>query len=67
MLKLAIIRVNDTTGEQEVLLDVPLAESLADELHRRHLPGFRKRNVRRALEALDAAEAQIKQQTTKLP
>ena len=66
MLKLAIVRVNERTGKYDVLMNAPLAENLAAALHTLHRPGFRKRNVRLAVEALALAELQLKQQTTQL-
>jgi hypothetical protein len=67
VLKLAIVRVNETSGKQHILLSEPLAEILAEELRPLHLPGFRKRNIRRAIEALAAAESRLKQATIRLP
>ena len=66
MLKLAIIRVNDRTGKYEIMLDAPLAENLAEALHALHRPGFRTRNVRRAIEALGVVEAHLKNRTIQL-
>jgi hypothetical protein len=67
VLKLAIVRVNDKTGAQKILLEAPLAEHLLEELTKLHLPGFRKRNSRKALEALAAVETRLKQETIRLP
>jgi len=67
MLKLAVVRVSDNTGSQTILLDVPLEESLLEELHARHVPGFRTRNKRKAAEALRGVEDRLKQQTIRLP
>jgi hypothetical protein len=67
MLKLAIVRVNEKTGAQKILLDIPLETQLLTELHSLHLPGFRKRNKRKVAEALRAVEDALKKQTIRLP
>jgi hypothetical protein len=66
VLKLAIVRVNEKTGAQKILLDVPLEEHLLAELRPRHIL-FRKRNLRRVAEALRVVEDALKQQTIRLP
>lgn len=68
MLKLAVVRVNDKTGEQTILLETAaLSDSLAAELRKLHLPGLRGRNTRKALRALAEVEGELRAQSIRLP
>lgn len=68
MIKLAIVRENEETGEVEVLLETDLRSELTDALSQL-LPrlGRKKVHVNRLLSAYDAAETALKERTLSLP
>jgi hypothetical protein len=66
VLKLAIIRVHDETGEVEVLLREELSDALFVELEAL-LPRFAgKKHIKRVQAALEAAERRLKERTKEL-
>jgi hypothetical protein len=67
LLKLAIIRVNDKTGEQEILLEVPLREHLSEAARASARLGFRKRAAKKHVAVYDAAEQRLRDLTLTLP